>query len=148
MPMDAVRMSQIREALDADKIAQGQAFDIVKRWVSTQQEEPAEYQQLNQEDIDSAGELVAAFQELLEKKLAEVSQRVRTNSGEAPEGDAEIGLVGDVVNAYNKIVSVAINFGNTQQTKEALMTTVMKSEATIKRLEVLLEHVMVRMARS
>ena len=44
MPMDALRMSQIREALDADKVVQGQAFDIVKRWVSTQQEEPVEYQ--------------------------------------------------------------------------------------------------------
>ena len=79
--MDALRMSQIREALDADKIVQGQAFDIVKRWVSTQQEEPAEYQQLNQEDIDSAGELVSAFQELLENKLNEVSHRIRNNSG-------------------------------------------------------------------
>ena len=37
-------MSQIREALDADKVVQGPAFGIVKRWVSTQQEEPVEYQ--------------------------------------------------------------------------------------------------------
>ena len=120
--MDALRMSQIREALDADKIVQGQAFDIVKRWVSTQQEEPAEYQQLNQEDIDSAGELVSAFQELLENKLQEVSHRIRNNSGEAPASDSWIGLVEDVVNAYNKIISLVINPTNTQQTKEALRT--------------------------
>ena len=136
-PMDALRMSQIREALDADKIVQGQAFDIVKRYVSTQQEEPVEYQQLNEEDINTAGELVSAFQELLEKKLAEVSHRVRNNSGDAPSSNSEIGLVEDVVNAYNKIISIVINPGNTQQTKEALHTTLMKSEATIKRLSLI-----------
>jgi 3-dehydroquinate dehydratase len=146
MPMDALRMSQIREALDADKIVQGKSFDIVKRWVSTQQEEPVEYQQLNEEDINTAGELVSAFQELLEKKLAEVSHRIRNNSGEPPASDSEIGLVEDVVNAYNRIISIVINPGNTQQTKEALHTTLMKSEATIKRLEILLEHVLNRMA--
>jgi hypothetical protein len=143
--MDALRMSQIREALDADKIVQGQAFDIVKRWVSTQQEEPVEYQQLNEEDINTAGELVSAFQELLEKKLAEVSHRVRNNTGDPPASDSEIGLVEDVVNAYNRIISIVINPGNTQQTKEALRTTLMKSEATIKRLEVLLEHILDRL---
>ena len=148
MPMDPLRMSQIREALDADKLAQGQAFDIVKRWVSTQQEEAAEYQQLNQEDIDSAGELVSEFQELLENKLNELTHRIRTNSGEAPASDSWIGLVEDVINAYNKIISIANNPVNTQQTKEALMTTVMKSEATIKRIEVLLVHILERMTRS
>jgi hypothetical protein len=94
----------------------------VKRWVSTQQEEPVEYQQLNEEDINTAGELVSAFQELLEKKLAEVSHRVRNNTGEPPASDSEIGLVEDVVNAYNRIISIVINPGNTQQTKEALHT--------------------------
>jgi hypothetical protein len=84
-----------------------------------------EYQQLNEEDISTVGELAAAFQELLEKKLAEVTHRVRNNSGEPPASDSEIALVDDVVNAYNKIVSIVIHFGNTQQTKEALMTTVM-----------------------
>ena len=139
-------MSHIRGALDADKVVQGQAFDLVKRWVSMQQEEPVEYQQLNQEDINSAGELVSAFQELLEKKLAEVSHRIRNNSGAAPQSDAEIRLVEDVVNAYNRIISIVINPGNTQQTKDALRTTVMKSEATIKRLEILLEHILDQMA--
>ena len=146
MPMDALRMNQIREALDADKVVQGQAFDIVKRWVSTQQEEPVEYQQLNEEDINTAGELVSAFQELLEKKLAEVSHRIRNNSQEAPANDSEIALVEDVINAYNRLISVVINPGNTQQTKEALLTAVLKSEATIKRLEILLDHVLDRMA--
>ena len=106
MPMDPVRMSQIREALDDDKKYYGQQFDIVKRWVRTQQEEPAEYQQLNQEDIDSAGQLVSEFQELLENKLNELTHRIRTNSGEAPASDSWIGLVEDVINAYNKIITI------------------------------------------
>ena len=146
MPMDALRMSQIREALDDDKKMYGQAFDIVKRYVATTKDEPVAYVQLNQDDIKSAGELIGTFQELLEKKLAEITTRIRTNSGEAPESDSDIGLVQDVVNAYNKIISIAINPGNTQQTKQALMTEVMKSQATITRMEALLVHVLDRMA--
>ena len=132
MPMDALRMSQIREALDDDKKMYGQAFDIVKRYVATTKDDPAvAYVQLNQDDIKSAGELIGTFRELLEKKLAEITTRIRTNSGEAPESDSEIGLVEDVVNAYNNIISIAIHPGNTQLTKQALMTEVMKSQATV-----------------
>jgi len=146
MPMDALRMSQIREALDDDKRVYGQAFDIVKRYVAaTPDERSGEYVQLNHEDIKTTGELLGTFKELLEKKLAEVSTRIRTNSGEAPESDSEIGLVEDVINAYNKIISIAINPTNTPQTKQALMTEVMKSQATITRLEALLVHVLDRM---
>ena len=147
MPMDALRMSQIREALDDDKKMYGQAFDIVKRYVATTKDDPAvAYVQLNQDDIKSAGELIGTFQELLEKKLAEITTIIRTNSGEAPESDSEIGLVEDVINAYNKIISIAINPGNTQQTKQALMTEAMKSQATVARMEALLVHVLDRMA--
>ena len=146
MPMDALRMSQIREALDDDKRVYGQAFDIVKRYVAaTPDERSGEYVQLNHEDIKTTGELLGTFKELLEKKLAEVSTRIRTHSGEAPESDSEIGLVEDVINAYNKIISIAINPTNTPQTKQALMTEVMKSQATITRLEALLVHVLDRM---
>ena len=67
MPMDALRMSQIREALDDDKKYYGQSFNIVKRYVGmTQEEGPVGHMQLNQEDIKSlSGDLVPAFQELL-----------------------------------------------------------------------------------
>ena len=108
MPMDALRMSQIREALDDDKKMYGQAFDIVKRYVATTKDEPVAYVQLNQDDIKSAGELIGTFQELLGKKLVEITTRIRTNSGEAPESDSEIGLVEDVINAYNKIISLSL----------------------------------------
>ena len=145
MPMDALRMSQIREALDDDKKYYGQSFDIVKRYGGLTQEAPTEYAQLNQEDIKSLDELVPAFIGLLEQKTVDVQNVIRTNSATAPGAPGtytnNIGQVEDVINAYNKIISVILNPANTPQTKEALMTSLMKSEANIKHLEVLCEHV-------
>ena len=114
MPMDALRMSQIREALDDDKKYYGQSFDIVKRYVGLNQEAgPTEYTQLNQEDIKSIDDMVPTFQEVLDKKLLDLNSVIRTNTATAPgvpgAYTTSIGQVEDVVNAYNKIISVVIN---------------------------------------
>ena len=59
MPMDPLRTSQIREALDDDKKYYGQAFDIVKRNIrQNQQEASPAYVTLNQDDIKSIGEKI------------------------------------------------------------------------------------------
>jgi len=136
MPMDSVRMSQIREALDDDKKYYGQSFEIVKRYIGqTQQgEEPVEYQQLNQEDIQMLDEeLVPAFIELLDSKYMDLNNVVRSNSATPPQAPGSltqnIGQVEDVINMYNKIISIVINPTNTPQTKEALMTALMKSDS-------------------
>ena len=140
MPMDALRMNQIREALDDDKKYYGQSFNIVKRYVGMNQEEgPIAHMQLNQEDIKSLSEIVPAFLELLDRKIIDLQNVIRTNTATAPGAPGSyttnVGQVEDVINAYNKIISVILNPANTPQTKEALMTSLMKCEAKIAQLE-------------
>ena len=140
--------------MDDDKKYYGQSFNIVKRYVGMNQEEgPVEHMQLNQEDIKSlSGDLVPAFMELLGRKLSDIQNVIRTNTATAPgvpgAYTTNIGLVEDVINAYNKIISVILNPVNTPQTKEALMTSLMKCKSLIKGLENLCEHVLDRQART
>ena len=54
--MDAIRLRQIREALDYDKRMYAQAFELEKRRVSRMGEKPDEQTQANQGSLDSIGD--------------------------------------------------------------------------------------------
>ena len=105
MPMDPLRMSQIREALDDDKKYYGQAFDIVKRNIrQNQQEASPAYVTLNQDDIKSIGEKINEMLPLLENKYISLDTLRRGASDESDS--SEIAAVEDVIAAYNVVISV------------------------------------------
>ena len=125
-------MRQIREALDDDKNMYAKAFDLVKRNVA-QGEEPQQYVQLNHEDLGSVGELVQQMLILLEKKKVSVDALIRGKN----TGATDVSMVEDVIGAYNKIISVYLNPGNTPQTKQAILTSIMRIEKLVVSVEAL-----------
>ena len=123
-------MSQIREALDDDKKYYGQAFDIVNRNIrQNQQEASPAYVTLNQDDIKSIGEKINEMLPLLENKYISLDTLRRGASDESDS--SEIAAVEDVIAAYNVAISVFLNPSNTNQTREALMTGIMRMEKYI-----------------
>ena len=141
MPMDQLRMSQIREALDDDKKYYGQAFDIVKRNIrQNQQEASPAYVTLNQDDIKSIGEKINEMLPLLENKYISLDTLRRGASDESDS--SEIAAVEDVIAAYNVVISVFLNPSNTNQTREALMTGIMRMEKYIAALEKLCQKLL------
>ena len=138
--LDQMRLKQIDETLNYDKIMRQRAFNIEKLNVNKDNEEDLqEYSQLNEEDIGSVKELVNNFTILLEKKYNELDKFIRNNSTDVSK---EISNVEDVINSYNKIVSIYLNPANTQQTKSTILTNIMKIEQYIIGLETNCENVL------
>ena len=138
--LDQMRLKQINETLNYDKIMRQRAFNIEKLNVNKDNEEDLqEYSQLNEEDIGSVKELVNNLTVLLEKKFNELDKFIRNNSTDVSK---EISNVEDVINSYNKIVSICLNPGNTQQTKSTILTNIMKIEQYIIGLETNCENIL------
>ena len=68
--LDQIRLKQIDETLNYDKIMRQRAFNIEKLNANKNNEEDLqEYSQLNDEDIGAVKELVNNFTVLLEKNI-------------------------------------------------------------------------------
>jgi len=138
--LDQIRLKQIDETLNYDKIMRQRAFNIEKLNANKNNEEDLqEYSQLNDEDIGAVKELVNNLTVLLEKKYNELDKFIRNNSTDVSK---EISNVEDVINSYNKIVSIYLNPGNTQQTKSTILTNIMKIEQYIIGLETHCENIL------
>jgi hypothetical protein len=140
--LDQLRKRQIDETLNYDKLMNQKAFRIEKmNGQKEQNEELTPYTQLNSEDIGATNELVNNLIILLEKKFNELDKFIRNNSVDVSK---EISNVEDVLNSYNKIVSIYLNPANTQQTKSTILTSIMKIEQYIRALEQSCRHVLNR----
>ena len=67
--MDAIRLRQIREALDYDKRMYAQAFELEKRRVAKMDERPDDQTQMNQGSLDSIGEALSELKENIEERV-------------------------------------------------------------------------------
>ena len=65
--MDAIRLRQIREALDYDKRMYAQAFELEKRRVSRMGEKPDEQTAAQKGSLESVGEAVSELNENIEE---------------------------------------------------------------------------------
>ena len=63
--MDAIRKRQIAEVLDEDKILGAMVIDLERRWISTLDENPLPYTQLNEEVLDATTSNVSSLLVLL-----------------------------------------------------------------------------------
>ena len=130
----------IDEALNYDKIMNQRSFGIEKLNVDKENEgELKEYTQLNAEDIGATNELVNNLLVLLEKKYNELDKFIRNQSVDVSK---EISNVEDVINSYNKIISIYLNPANTQQTRATILTSIMKIERYIRPLESTTKYVL------
>ena len=110
--LDQLRKKEIDETLNYDKTMNQKAFRIEKmNGQNEQSKELTPYTQLNAEDIGATNELVNNLIILLEKKINELDKFIRNNSVVSKE----ISNIEDVLNSYNKIVSIYLNPANTQK---------------------------------
>ena len=131
--LDQLRKKQIDETLNYDKIMNQRAFRIEKL-NSDKEGELEPYTQLNSEDIGATNELVNNLIILLEKKYNDLDKFIRNSSVDVSK---EISHVEDVINNYNKVVSIFLNPANTQQTKSTILTSIMKIEQLIRPLDII-----------
>ena len=133
----------IDEALNYDKIMNQRAFGIETLNGKKENEgDLQEYTQLNAGDIAATNELVNNLIVLLEKKNNELDKFIRNNSIDVSQ---TLSSIEDVINSYNKIVSIYLNPANTQQTRAAILTSIMKIERYIRPLETNSIHVLNRL---
>ena len=140
--LDQLRKKQIDETLNYDKIMNQKAFRIEKmNGQNERSKELTPYTQLNAEDIGATNELVNNLIILLEKKFNELDKFIRNNSVDVSK---EISNIEDVLNSYNKIVSIYLNPANTQETKATILTSIVKIEQYIRALEQSCRHILNR----
>jgi hypothetical protein len=129
--MDSIRQRQVREALDYDKNINKAVFAIEKKQVARMADNVLPYSQLNSEATDSAAQVVNSLLVMLEAKRAELRSLVNSayqarRRASTPTRSATVSLVEEVIQQWNQMVAVFNNNTNTQQTKEAILTSARK----------------------
>ena len=126
--IDSIRRQQIDKVLQYDRNMNLQAINLEKNSVAKMGESTDLSATQNQEVIQGANALVNSFMMLQDKKRAEVTSLQHYTAAHAEQHTRsvdELSRVYDVIDAYNKVVSLYLG-NNSVQTKQIVGASIRK----------------------
>jgi Na+/phosphate symporter len=128
--MDNIRKAQINDVLDYDKNINAMVYNLTKSQVARLSENVLPYVQLNVQAMDGAKAVINILLIAFEKKQAQLrfilQNQDKWNTAEYSQNISEVGMIEEVMQQWNRIVSYYNLNNNTLQTKSAIITNARK----------------------